>query len=710
MSWYRTGTIALTNGSATVTGTGTDWISGAAVGEGLLAPDGKVYEVYAIVSAVSITLGSVYLGSTASGQSYAIMPSQSYIRALAAQAATLVNQYQDVKDTVGSGKFPDGTVGAPGFSWVADTDTGMRRTGTNAMAAVAGGADQVLIDTNGLSVQDGKLRITGSADATKIAVFEVDGLTTATTRTFTLPNANTTLVGTDTTQTLTNKTLVAPALGTPASAVLTNATGLPISTGVAGLGTGVATFLATPSSANLAAAVTGETGTGALVFGTTPTLDRPNLATEVVTVATNNLPAIRPCLNLNFASAQTVDPRITFTRASTATRTNAKGLVETVASGVPRIDYDPVTLACKGLLIEEARTNLLTYSEQFDNAAWTKTRSSITTGGTAPFTAPDGTTTADKLVEDSTASNNHYMYLASAASHSAGATLAFTVCVKADTRTGCGVIGGESGSDFFGARFNLSAGTTGSAWTGGTGSLTSSSIQALSNGWYRCTVVGIVNAGSTSSKPSIYLSNDDGTTLAYSGDGTSGLYIWGAQLEAGAFATSYIPTVASQVTRAADVASMTGANFSSWYKNGEGTAVVAWAAPTNTLDTNPLIKFSGAGEATPTIAMRVGYSAATRRVRAFAQDTGLTFEYSVDGLVSTQTAGVAAFAWGLSGDMALAENGGAVQTDSTGDISDFTVYEMRLGASSGVYLNGHLARIAGYPKRLTNAEIQALTA
>lgn len=233
--WYRSGLVSVTNGSTTVTGSGTDWIAGVGVGEAFNGPDGRVYEIASIVSATQLTLGSAYLGSSASAQQYQIIPSQSYIRDLAAQAAQLVSDYASVASNAGSGKFSDGTASAPGIRFTSDENVGIRRAGEDDMRLVASGVDQAQVSSLGFSVQDGKLRITGSSDATKVASFEVDGFTTGTTRTFTLPNVNTTVAGTH------NK---------------------------------ISDFAAV-TSAELATKVTGSTGTGALVFGTAATLTNP---------------------------------------------------------------------------------------------------------------------------------------------------------------------------------------------------------------------------------------------------------------------------------------------------------------------------------------------------------------------------------------------------------------------------------------------------
>lgn len=138
----------------------------------------------------------------------------------------------------------------------------------------------------------------------------------------TVDTAQTLLNKTLTAPTINNATMVAPALGTPASGVLTNCTGLPIDTGVSGLGAGVATFLGTPSSANLAAAVTGETGSGALVFGTTPTITTPN----IIGTATNDN-----------AAAGSVGEVI----SSTVLNAAAVALTSTVAANVTSISLTP---------------------------------------------------------------------------------------------------------------------------------------------------------------------------------------------------------------------------------------------------------------------------------------------------------------------------------------------------------------------------------
>lgn len=181
--------------------------------------------------------------------------------------------------------------------------------------------------------------------------------------------------------------------------------------------------------------------------------------------------------------------------------------------------------------------NLLTFTEQFDNAAWTKTRSSITANAGV---APDGTTTADKLVEDSTVNNTH-LTLQAPSGIVAGAYTA-TVYAKSVERSRV-VISNEETSGLNGvyAVFNLSTGAIDVAATAfGTGfSGGAATITSVGNGWYRCSVSGSTSA--TTRRISINLDNATSGALSqtYTGNGTSGILIWGAQLETGSTATAY---------------------------------------------------------------------------------------------------------------------------------------------------------------------------
>ena len=255
----------------------------------------------------------------------------------------------------------------------------------------------------------------------------------------------------------------------------------------------------------------------------------------------------------------TTDGQLAFTRSTTATRVNSAGLIEASAVNVPRLDY--LNSSCPRLLLEPQRTNLLTYSEQIDNAAWTKEGITITANAT---TSPDGYTNADKLVASAAAGDK---FAAEVLNVSNGVAYTTSAYFKAAEYTYAFMrLGGTSGNPY--VIYNLA--TQAVVATSG---LTTSTITSVGNGWYR--VTGTATQTSTTLAPVLMVIPSTGYTLGgdniveFTGNGTSGGFIWGCQVEEGAYATSYIPTLGASVTRGADAATKT--SISSLIGQTEGT-------------------------------------------------------------------------------------------------------------------------------------------
>ncbi len=265
-----------------------------------------------------------------------------------------------------------------------------------------------------------------------------------------------------------------------------------------------------------------------------------------------------------------LDASFTFTRASTGYYYDSSGTLVSAAIDAPRFDYNPDTLEIKGLLIENAATNLTNYSEEADNAWWAKQAVTISANTT---TAPDGTLTADSMVETAVSNSHGIDRTSIIASLTLGDYVTSSVFVKqgsGDRRLQL-VFGGTAFATASYCNFNLATETV----TLGTQStVRSATMTALPNGWYRCTFT--VQADVTGSvRPFFRLANSNSTTLnSYLGDGTSFIYIWGIQVEQTSYSTSYIQTVATTTTRSADVLSITGANFSGFWNATEGTVKV----------------------------------------------------------------------------------------------------------------------------------------
>ena len=229
-------------------------------------------------------------------------------------------------------------------------------------------------------------------------------------------------------------------------------------------------------------------------------------------------------------------------------------------AGSQATTYIPTTSAAagalrrgdRGVLIEGARTNLLVRSQEFDNASWTKTRATATADAIA---APDGTLTAVAFIEDTTAAASHEI---SQSVGKAASAIAYTASVyvrPAGRDWLCFTLFDNSATGIR-AWFNVTTGALGTTAAIGAGfTSVSHSIEALAGGWYRC-ILTATSSTVAAIRPIFYTSTADGS-FSHTGDGTSGLYIWGAQLEAASFPSSYIPTTTASATRAADVLTCT---------------------------------------------------------------------------------------------------------------------------------------------------------
>lgn len=374
-----------------------------------------------------------------------------------------------------------------------------------------------------------------------------------------------------------------------------------------------------------------------------------------------------PSLDLRFADnkslvdATTGASLVTFTRASTGTFVGSDGVLQTATTNEPRFDHNPTTGESLGLLVEEARTNLLLQSEDF-STSWTTSTATVTTN---VATAPNGTTTADLYSGTSTSAVNQSVSLTSGVAY----TISFYVksAGLGNNNFRLRIDGTQTSSNF----------TATSEWQRFTFTATSANTAARSCGIIRNTA------------------NDNVDIL-----------IWGAQLEAGAFPTSYIPTTTATATRAADVASITGSNFSGWYNQTEGT-VFADASTQQSAAGHVLAGVSTGGFADSAYLAKENTNFLVAAPNAAPSNLSIQLS-TVSSNVGLRA--VLAFTAG-TGSASAVMNGGVVGTDASTGIP-ITMSQMGIGCapwSIGANLwNGTIKRLAYWPVRLVNT-LQAIT-
>ncbi len=395
------------------------------------------------------------------------------------------------------------------------------------------------------------------------------------------------------------------------------------------------------------------------------------------------------------------------TRATTAYRTNASGILESVASGVPRLDY-PAAGGCPSLLVEPAATNLALRSQEFDNAYWTDSGATITANTAV---APDGTTSMDRITE--TATSNPHQVISTSITIFGGVARTFSVFVKKGNvryiQLANVAFGDSSASAIFDLDTKAVTASRASSGAGPTFGFVSATVQDYGNGILRLVLVNT----SSFDAPTYRIGHSNQATFAgatlvdgmvsYAGDASSFTDIWGAQLETGSVATSYIPTVAATATRNADVISKTG--VSGFIGQTAGTIYAEVQVSEFTADRRIVAISDGTSD--NSIVLQKGANSTLRGIVTTA--SGSVADIAT---ASGQTAGVYKIALAYAAnDFVLYVNGTQIGTDTSGAVpacTDVYLGKIETSASTNM-LNDRIRAAAIYATRLSNTELASLT-
>jgi len=404
-------------------------------------------------------------------------------------------------------------------------------------------------------------------------------------------------------------------------------------------------------------------------------------------------------LDLQFATDKTLTarkgPTPTFTRASTATFVGSDGLIQSAAVNAARFDHDPVTLACKGLLIEESRTNLLSYSEDMTVTNGWAVESGNSQWVNNAAMSPNLAYTAEKLQELATTSRKITIKAPSVVT---GTSYTFSVYAKAGERNVL-QLATAAGFDTIYQNFDLSTGAVGG------GTATNPVITPAGNGWYRCSVTVVANAtGVGTLTVGIVLGVNDARFFSYIGVAGNGLFLWGAQLEVGSSPTSYIPTVASTVVRSADVCSITGSDFTGFYNQSEGSFACNYSI-TSGFTGN---RYAASIEDTVGGTLNGFVLRNTNAATSFIAGAGYS---SIIGAVTTTVSKHILAYSGLT-EFVYVKDSVVGTTTGSGTRDPSLPIRMSIGTIEGnntFTLCGHISAIRYFKKRLPNAKLQTLT-